>query len=71
MTESKGPETLEEALARLDRILERLENEENSLEESFTWYQEGLKLVKYADTQIDRIEKQCMLVDEEGELHEF
>lgn len=71
MIEKNDPKTLEEAFEKLDEILGRLENEENSLEESFTWYQEGLKLVRFAGSQIDAIEKQCMLVDEEGELHEF
>lgn len=71
MAEKNDPKTLEEALERLDRILEKLEKEENSLEESFTWYQEGLKLVRFAENQIDTIEKKCMLVDEEGEIHEF
>lgn len=71
MTEKKEPKTLEEAFEKLDEILGKLEKEENSLEESFAWYQEGLKLVQFAGAQIDGIEKKCKLVDEEGELHEF
>lgn len=71
MAEKKGPENLEEALEQLNFVLEQLEREENSLEESFTCYQQGLELVKYANAQIDAIEKRCILVDEDGGLHEF
>jgi exodeoxyribonuclease VII small subunit len=71
MEENKKPRTLEEALAQLNQILEKLEREESTLEESFASYQEGLELVKFANAQIDTIEKKCILVDEDGDLHEF
>ena len=42
-----------------------------SLEESFTLYQEGMRLLKLCSAQIDRVEKNMLLIDEEGGLHEF
>ena len=66
----KDPESLKEALDRLDSILSQLESGEKSLEESFGCYEEGLKLIKYANSQIDRVEKKCQIL-EGGELHEF
>lgn len=67
----KKPETLEETMDQLNGILDRMEREELSLEESFAWYQKGLELIRSANSQIDTIEKQCILVDEEGDMHEF
>ena len=66
-----GPENLEDALRRLDAVLDRLENAEDDLETSFSVYEEGVKLVKYANEQIDRIEKKCLVIDEDGGLHEL
>ena len=67
----KKPETLEETMDQLNGILDRMEREELSLEESIAWYQKGLELIRSANSQIDTIEKQCILVDEEGDMHEF
>ena len=70
MTEKKA-KTLEEALDELNGVLGQLESEESSLEESFSLYQQGIELVRYANAQIDAIEKRCMLIDEDGGVHEF
>ena len=39
--------SMEEAFSRLNELLEQMEAEEHSLEETFRLYQEGLGLVKY------------------------
>lgn len=67
----KQPKTLEEALEELQGVLGQLENGESSLEESFTLYQKGIALVRFANAQIDTIEKKCILIDEDGGAHEF
>ncbi len=69
--DQKEPASLEEALQRLDTVLERLENAEDDLETSFSVYEEGVRLVKYANDQIDRVEKKCLVIDEDGGLHEL
>ena len=70
MAENK-PKTLEEALDKLNGVLDKLEKEESTLEESFALYQQGLELVRFANAQIDTIEKKCILVDEDGGTHVF
>ena len=70
MAENK-PKTLEEALDKLNGVLDKLEKEESTLEESFALYQQGLELVRFANAQIDTIEKKCILVDEDGGTHAF
>lgn len=63
--------TLEEAFAQLDAIIESLESEEISLEDSFKQYQSGMKLLKVCNDTIDRVEKKVLKLNEEGQLDEF
>lgn len=62
---SKG---LEKSLEQLNDILSNLEKEDISLEESFTLYQEGMKLLKQCNESIDKVEKQLIILEEEGEV---
>lgn len=62
---------LEQAFDQIEELVNRLGDREVSLEDSFTLYQEGMKLLKRCSEKIDRVEKQMLLIDEEGETHEF
>ena len=44
--------TLEEAFLRLEEVTRALEDENISLEESFTVYQKGMELLKYCNESI-------------------
>ena len=46
-------------------IIEQLEGGDSSLEESFKYYETGMKLVKRCTEQIDRVEKQIRILAEE------
>ena len=63
--------SLEEVLGQLDGIVENLSQADCSLEESLELYQQGMNLLKIGNDKIDRVEKQMMEIDKEGELHEF
>lgn len=63
--------TLEESFAELDAVVERLESRDISLEESFQVYQRGMKLLRECGEKIDRVEKEILQLDENGELCEF
>lgn len=63
--------SLEAAFAELDMMLEKLADREVSLEESFDVYAEGTKLLKYCNDKLDQVEKKMLVLNEEGELHEF
>lgn len=62
--------TLDEMFEKLDSVLAGME-EETSLEESFRLYHQGMDMLKMCSEKIDRIEKQILMLDEEGETHEF
>ena len=68
---AQDPADLKEALERLEAVLARLESGEEDLETSFGTYEEGLKLIRFANAQIDRVEKKCLVLEENGELHEL
>ena len=41
------------------------------LEESFTIYAEGMKLLKACGDKLDKVEKKMLVMNEEGKLDEF
>ena len=64
-------QALETVFEQLDEIVEQLEAEDVSLEDSFGLYHKGMDLLKVCNEKIDTIEKKMMMLDENGEEHEF
>lgn len=62
---------LEEAFEKLNHILEELEKPDVTLEDSFTLYQEGMKLLKSCNDSIDKVEKELIILSENGEANEL
>lgn len=58
--------TIEETFQELEGILEKMESGDSSLEESFRCYAAGMKLVKECNDKIDKVEKQILILTEEG-----
>ena len=56
--------SIEESFARLDEILEKMEDEETGLEDSFRLYEEGLRLIRHAESGIDQVEKKIRILNE-------
>ena len=71
LKENKEEPGLEEAFEKIEALLEKLGDREVSLEGSFRYYQEGMKLLKLCNARIDHVEKQMLQIDEEGQIHEF
>ena len=63
--------SLEENFALLRQTVEALEADEISLEDAFACYSKGMELLKTCNDQIDRVEKQVLVLSEGGELKEF
>ena len=63
--------TLEEAFGRLDELVERLEDRDVSLEESFQIYKEGMDLLKSCNEKIDTVEKKMQQIYADGEVSDF
>ena len=68
-TEKK--ENLEDMFDRLDQVIGTLEGEDVSLEEAFGLYDQGMKLIRRCNQTINEVEKKILVLDENGEKHEF
>ncbi|HKL80509.1 MAG TPA: exodeoxyribonuclease VII small subunit [Mobilitalea sp.] len=62
---------LEESFEKLNEIIDTLEKPDISLEDSFSLYQEGMKLLKSCNESIDKVEKQLIILGENGETNEL
>ena len=51
---------LEEAMKELETIIEDMNREDITLEDSFRDYEKGIALVKHCHATIDRVEKQMI-----------
>ena len=63
--------TLEIVFQELDEVVKKLEGDNISLEESFGLYHKGMDLLKVCNEKIDTVEKKMLMLDENGEVHEF
>ncbi len=63
--------TVEEAFEELDFVIEKLEDKDISLEDSFKVYNKGIELLKFCSEKIDTVEKKMMQINDNGELNEF
>lgn len=70
-TEQMEPFCLETAFDQIEQLLQKLQEGEVSLEESFRLYEQGMKLLQKCNENIDHVEKQMLQIDEEGHTHEF
>ena len=57
--------TLEAAFEEMDSLIVQMENKETSLEESFKLYTAGMKLIKYCNDSLDKVEKKLIEISEE------
>lgn len=65
-----GKKKFEESLAELEKIVERLESGELSLEDSLAAFEEGVRLVKHCNQKLTEVERRIELLvkDKEGKL---
>lgn len=62
---------LEATFKKLQETVESLETDSISLEDSFTKYEEGMRLLKSCHDKIDMVEKKVRSLNEAGDLDEF
>lgn len=65
---AKETKTLEKSMEQLQEILAKLEDEEIGLEASFQLYQEGMKLLKFCNAVVDKVEKKLIILEEEASI---
>lgn len=71
MAGKKKDVTLEAAFSQLEEILQALEQEDITLEDSFALYKQGMELLKLCNDSIDKVEKKVLVLSGDGECHEF
>lgn len=67
VAENEPERSLEENFALLEEMIDRLEQEDISLEEAFQTYSSGMAVLKTCNEQIDRVEKKVLKLNERGE----
>ena len=67
----KEKESLEQMFGQLETVIEAMEKEQVSLEDSFELYNRGMTLLSRCSRAIDEVEKKVLVLDENGETHEF
>jgi len=60
--------TLEEMLEALEECVERMEQGNLSLEESFETFKSGMELVKNCNDSIDKVEKEVVKLMDDGTI---
>lgn len=73
MSEKKNEKnpTLEETFSQIESIIEKMENPEVSLDESFGLYTQGIARLKHCNTLLDEVEKKMLVLNAEGQLEEL
>lgn len=62
---------LEELFALAEQTVSSMEDPELPLEDAFAAYEQGMRLVRACNDRIDRVEKQMLMVNSEGETVTF
>ena len=64
-------QTFEEAICELEKIVEKLESGEKTLDESMKLFEDGMNLSSYCNKVLDEAEKKIVkLVEKNGEMIE-
>ncbi len=66
--ENEKGKTLEENFQELEEILQKMDDRELPLEESFLLYQRGIHVLQDANKSIDRVEKEVLKLNGDGSL---
>lgn len=62
---------LEDILAQVEYCIGQLENPQISLEDSFRFYEEGIRKLKKCNEKVEQIEQKMLVIGSQGQLEEF
>lgn len=63
--------SIEEAFDTVEETMEKLRSDEISLEDSFALYKDGMEILKACAGKIDKVEKDVLKLDGEGNTDAF
>jgi exonuclease VII small subunit len=66
----ENSKTIEENMARLNEINSLMSDSSIKLEESFKLYKEGVELVEKCKKQLADVEKEIVILEEQGSVNE-
>lgn len=69
--EDKKETGLETRFVRIEEIIKQMEDENVTLDESFELYKKGLNEISAANQSLETIEKEMLVLREDGKLEEF
>ena len=70
-TKQEKEQSLEEAFQELEEMIEKMQQRDVTLEETFALYEQGIRKLKFCNQKIDRVEKKMLLLNQQGELEPF
>lgn len=62
---------IDQGFEQLDQIIEKLGSDEIKLSDAVKLYSEGVTVVKKCKDSLDKVEKELIILDENGEEHEL
>ena len=71
MAEKKETKSLEETFQGIEEIIEKMEQPDVSLEDSFALYQQGVQELKSCNETLDQVEKKMQVLNANGTLEDF
>ena len=57
---------LEDNFIELEKIIKQMESGDMTLEDSFSLYEKGMKIVSACNSEIDKVEKQVLKLSRDG-----
>ncbi len=63
--------TVEEAFGQIRELLQQMEEESATLEQTFDNYEKGMQLLRYANDRIDKVEKKVQKLQADGSTEDF
>ena len=62
--------SIEDIFEQLEKLAEKMEDGETSLEASFACYEEGIRLLREAEERIDKVEQKFVQLSTDGKTPE-
>ena len=69
--EKESVMSIEESFEYLDDVIDKMEDPDITLEESFSLYEKGMKVLRQAAGAVDEVEKKVRLIDDDGNVEDF
>ena len=63
--------TIEQSFAEIEEILNKLESNKVTLEDSFLLYQSGMQQIKHCNDLMNAVEQKVQMLNSNGELETF